>query len=295
MRTRTDVMMIQQKQKSVLLIAGPTASGKSALAVALAKERDGVVINADASQVYREIRILSARPTDDEMQDQPHRLYGHKSGGDDYSVADWLKDVEVTIEETWGENKLPIIVGGTGLYFMALERGLAKVPPIGVDVREKWRQFTGDLHAELHMRDAEGAAKLNKADRQRLIRALEVVDGTGRTLSAWQQLAEQTSFLKNTKVERIFKTLQREELYDRANSRFSKMLDLGALNEVRSLPNFDPAKPIMKAIGIPELQRHIRGEITLEEATILAQTATRHYIKRQMTWFRGKMKDWDVG
>jgi tRNA dimethylallyltransferase len=285
-------MMIQRTQKSVLLIAGPTASGKSALAVALAKERDGVVINADASQVYRELSILSARPTLAEAAEAPHRLYGHRSGADDYSVAEWLKDAQNTIETVWNVGKFPIIVGGTGLYFMALEKGLASVPPIPVEIREKWRQFSGNLHAELQARDTDGAAKLNPADRQRLIRALEVVDGTGRSLSSWQKEAVQTSFLRHVNVERIFKTLPRQELYDRANTRFAKMLEQGALEEVQALPNFDPAQPIMKAIGVPELLSHLRGEISLEQAAVLSQTATRHYIKRQLTWFRGQMKDW---
>jgi tRNA dimethylallyltransferase len=285
-------MMNHTKEKSVLLIAGPTASGKSALAVEIAKARGGVVINADASQVYRELYILSARPSVDEMAEVPHRLYGYRSGSEEYSVGEWLKDVESCIEIVWNVGKLPIIVGGTGLYFMALEKGLAKVPPIAVEVREKWRKHAGDLHQELSIRDPASAMKLNPADRQRLIRALEVVDSTGKTLPTWQQEALEASFLKSVSVERIFKTLPREELYARADQRFELMLERGGLDEVRALAEFTPDKPIMKAIGVPELLRHVSGEIELPEATRLAKIATRQYIKRQMTWFRGQMKAW---
>jgi tRNA dimethylallyltransferase len=287
-------MMTSKTPKSVLLIAGPTASGKSALAAELAKARNGVVINADASQVYRELYILSARPTEVETAEVPHRLYGYRSGADDYSVGQWLKDAESCIATVWNMGKLPIIVGGTGLYFMALEKGLAKVPAIDPDIRAKWRNFAGDLHSELALRDRAGTDRLNPADRQRLIRALEVIESTGKPLSAWQEEASETSILKTASIERVFKTLPREELYARADRRFDLMLEQGALDEVAALPKFDPAQPIMKAIGVPELLRHVNGELSLAQATILAKTATRHYIKRQMTWFRGQMKNWKI-
>jgi tRNA dimethylallyltransferase len=287
-------MMIHKKQKSVLLIAGPTASGKSALAVALAKVRNGVVINADASQVYRELCILSARPSVEEMAEVPHQLYGHRSGVEDYSVGEWLKEVESSIRNVWDKGKLPIIVGGTGLYFMALEKGLAKVPPIDAKIRDKWRNFDGDLHHELSRYDASSAAKLNPADRQRLIRALEVVQSTGKSLLTWQQEASETSILKSAEVERIFKSLPRDELYAKADKRFDLMLNLGAIEEVRNLLNLDISQPVMKAIGVPELLRHLHGELSLDDAAGLAKTATRHYIKRQMTWFRGQMKNWQI-
>ncbi len=278
--------------KRVLLIAGPTASGKSALAIERARTDNGVVINADASQVYRELSILSARPTAMELQQAPHVLYGHKSGADDYSVADWLRDAQVEIENAWQTRKLPIVVGGTGLYFMALEKGLAKVPPIDPVVREKWRSFERELHAELHARHKPSAERLNPADRQRLIRALEVFESTGKPLIFWQEAAAQDFFLKDVQVERIFKSLPRDELYARADKRFDSMLEQGGLEEVRNLPKFHFKQPIMKAIGVPELQRHLSGELSLAEAAIIAKTSTRHYIKRQMTWFRGQMKEW---
>ena len=214
MRTRTVAMMNQNKFKSALLIAGPTASGKSALALKLAKERDGVIINADALQVYRELRILSARPTDAELHEAPHRLYGHVSGLDSYSVAHWLADAKREIEAAWALDKLPIVTGGTGLYFMALEQGLAEVPPISPDIREKWRGFEGDLHGELFRRDRASAMALKPNDRQRLSRALEVLEGTGHPLSHWQREAQSHAFLKDVEVERHLVDVPREELYD---------------------------------------------------------------------------------
>ncbi len=285
-------MMNQNKAKSALLIAGPTASGKSALALKLAREHGGVIINADALQVYRELRILSARPTDAELHEAPHRLYGHVSGLDSYSVAAWLADAKREIEAAWAADKLPIITGGTGLYFMALEQGLAEVPPISPDIREKWRSFEGDLYGELFRRDRASAMTLKPNDRQRLSRALEVLEGTGRPLSYWQREAQSQAFLNDVAVKRQLVDVPREELYIRAERRIDQMMAAGALEEVRPLIKYGSVLPMMKAIGIPELARHLRGEISLEEAVILAKTATRHYIKRQFTWWRGQMKYW---
>jgi tRNA dimethylallyltransferase len=285
-------MMIQQKQKSVVLIAGPTASGKSAFAIEAARQNNGVIINADSMQVYRELRILSARPSPEDLALAPHRLYGHVSGADDYSVAQWLEDAQAEIEKCWTNGQLPIICGGTGLYFMALEKGLAKVPPIDPKIRDHWRKFEGDLHAEVLARDAASAAKLNSADRQRLIRALEVFDSTGKSLLQWQAEAEASAFLNDASVQRHFMNVPREELYARAEHRFEVMLEGGALDEARALPSLDAAQPIMKAIGVPELLRHIAGELSLDDSKALAKIATRQYIKRQLTWFRGQMKGW---
>ena len=284
--------MSPRNQKSVLLIAGPTASGKSALAIAQAKARGGVIINADSMQVYKELRIVTARPSSDEEAQVPHRLFGHVGGADDYSTATWLGEVETEIQNCWANEKLPIICGGTGLYFMALEQGLAKLPPIDPLIREKWRSFQGDLHAELEQRHATSAARLNPADRQRLIRSLEVLESTSKPLIEWQKQAQLESILQTSNTERIFVNLPRDELYLRAERRFDQMLELGALEEIRSLPALNTAQPLMKAIGVPELLAHLKGELTLEDAKIKAKTATRNYIKRQMTWFRGQMKQW---
>jgi tRNA dimethylallyltransferase len=278
--------------KSALLIAGPTASGKSALALRLARERNGVIINADSMQVYRELRLLSARPSEAEEAAVPHRLYGHVSGAEDYSVARWLDDAGREINAAWDAGQLPIICGGTGLYFMALEKGLSQVPAIAPDVRDKWRGHPGDLHAELAARDPVMAARLGANDRQRIIRALEVIDGTGHSLAHWQAEGERGAFLNHINVERHFVEVPREVLYARAGQRFDAMMAAGALDEVRALPAFTAMQPIMKAIGVPELLAHLRGEMGLDDAVAAAKTATRHYIKRQMTWWRGQLKAW---
>jgi tRNA dimethylallyltransferase len=285
-------MMSQAKTKSVLLIAGPTASGKSALALQLARARGGVIINADALQVYRELRILSARPTDAELMEAPHSLYGHVSGLAPYSVAAWLVDATREINKAWAGGLLPIVVGGTGLYFMALEQGLAEVPPIAAGIREKWRAFEGDIHVELQRRDPLAAVKLKPNDRQRIARALEVIEGTGKSLSYWQQQAEQQAFLSGVGVERLMVEVPREELYARADTRFDRMMAAGALKEVKTLTNLDSSLPMMRAIGVPELTRHLRKEIGLEEAVALAKIATRQFIKRQLTWGRGQARGW---
>ena len=282
------------KNKSVLLIAGPTASGKSAVAIAQAQARGGVIINADSMQVYRELRILTARPSVEEEQRVPHRLFGHIGGAEAYSTAAWLAEAEIEIQKGWANGQLPIICGGTGLYFTALEQGLAKLPTIDPEIREKWRNFQGDLHQELQQRHPESAARLNAADRQRIIRSLEVFESTGRPLIEWQKIAQQESVLRDCNVERIFMNVPREELYARAGRRFDTMIEQGAVEEIRALPNLDSAQPLMKAIGVPELLSHLKGELSLEDAKTKAKTATRNFIKRQMTWFRGQMKNWHL-
>ena len=286
--------MVKSVHKRALLIAGPTASGKSALALKMARERSGIIINADALQVYRELRILSARPSPAEEAEAPHRLYGHVSGRDTYSVSRWLADAMDALEAAWRDGLLPIVSGGTGLYFKALEQGLAEIPPIDPDIRQKWRNFKGDLHGELLRLDPHAATLLKSNDRQRIIRSLEVIESTGRSLAQWQADVNRSALLADVTVERIFLNPPREELYARAEARFDQMLANGAMDEVRALLDADPALPIMKAIGVPELRAHLRGEISLEEAVTAAKTATRHYIKRQLTWWRGQMKGWEL-
>ena len=286
--------MPHKKNKSVLLIAGPTASGKSALAITQARLKGGVIINADSMQVYRDLRIITARPSLEEEALVPHRLFGHIDGADDYSAAAWLAEAQTEIEACWADGQLPIICGGTGLYFMALEQGLARLPLIDPEIRNKWRNFEGNLHAELEHRHPESAARLNAADRQRLVRSLEVLESTGKPLIEWQKQAQEDSILNGRNIDRIFISAPRDELYRRAEKRFDQMLEQGALNEIRDLPKFDPKQPVMKAIGVPELLAHIKGELTLENAKTTTKTATRNYIKRQMTWFRGQMTGWQL-
>jgi tRNA dimethylallyltransferase len=220
-------------------------------------------------------------------------MYGHVGGAESYSVGRWLADAKLEIEACLAIGRLPIIVGGTGLYFMALQGGLAEVPPIPEELREKWRSFNGDLHARLQRMDPLSAAKLNPSDRQRNIRALEVFEATGQSLSHWQTQAKAQGFLNQFNVERLFVNVPREVLYGRAEQRFDAMMEQGALEEVAALPHLPAAQPIMKAIGVPELLDHLHGKTTKQEAIALAKTATRQYIKRQLTWWRGQMQGWD--
>lgn len=287
------IHMVKSPNKRALLIAGPTASGKSALAIKMARERKGVVINADALQVYRELRILSARPLLEEEASVPHRLYGHVSGFESYSVAHWLDDATKALLAAWDEGQFPVVTGGTGLYFRALEQGLAEIPPIDPAIRKKWRNFAGDLYGELLRLDPQAAMFLKSNDRQRIIRSLEVIESTGKPLTQWQAEANRSALLADVTVERIFLNPPREELYARAEARFNRMLAAGAIDEVRALLDADPALPMMKAIGIRELSAHLREKMTLDEAAAAAKTATRHYIKRQVTWWRGQMKGWE--
>jgi tRNA dimethylallyltransferase len=286
--------MPTKKPKTALLIAGPTASGKSALAMERAAALKGVIINADALQVYQELQILSARPNTTDMSKRPHMLYGHVSGTETYSVGRWLTEAEAAAEAAWSEGQMPIFCGGTGLYFKALLHGLATVPPSPQDVREKWRGFSGNLHDELAKRDAAMAARLHPSDRQRLMRALEVIDGTGKSLLVWHAEAQATSILAGCSVERVFLSVPRDVLYARAETRFDEMLRNGALDEVRVIQHLDPTLPMMRAIGVSELLAHLKGEITMDQAIVDAKTATRNFIKRQLTWWRGQMRNWSL-
>jgi tRNA dimethylallyltransferase len=281
-------------QKRAVLIAGPTASGKSALAIALAHDRGGVIINADAMQVYRELRILSARPSEADEAQVPHRLYGHVPGASAYSVARWLQDAVAEIEAAWRSERVPIITGGTGLYFKALEQGLADIPLIPPDITSKWREARGDLHAELAKRDQSAAARLNPNDRQRIIRALEVFEGTGKPLDHWQQAAQSSAVLAEAKVERVFLNPERRALYARADERFARMVKEGAVEEVKAVLalGLDPKMPVMKAIGVKQLAAWLSGWRGLDDAIAAGQTATRQYIKRQLTWWRHQMPGW---
>jgi tRNA dimethylallyltransferase len=284
-----------------VLIAGATASGKSALALKIAGELDGVIINADAMQVYRELRILTARPTPEEESAIPHVLYGSIGAAESYSVARWLGDATAALQSAWRAKRVPVVVGGTGLYYRALEEGLADIPSIAPALRERWREEllskgSIHLHAVLEKLSQAEARRLNPADGQRVVRALEVLEATGRPLGEWQAQAELTAPLAGVEARRVLVDVPREELYARAERRFDQMVKSGALDEVRRLIalNLDPALPAMKAIGVPELARHLRGESTLADAITDAKTATRHYIKRQLTWWRHQLPAWRV-
>lgn len=285
-------------EPEIILIAGPTASGKSALALELAEKLRGVIINADSMQVYRDLRILTARPSPDEEARVPHRLYGHVDAALNYSVGRYMTEAADALAQTEREGKLPIFVGGTGLYFKALTRGIAAMPPIPGPVRKAVRarldaEGPQVLHAELAQADVISAERLKPTDRQRIARALEVVLATGRSLSDWQ--AEKTKpLLDPAQIVKLFVSPDRAELYARIDARFDAMLTAGALDEVSALATrqLDPQLPAMKAHGVPWLIQHLEGRMTLDEASQQAKLDVRHYAKRQYTWFRHQLADW---
>jgi tRNA dimethylallyltransferase len=284
--------------KRAVLIAGPTASGKSALALALAERLGGVIINADSMQVYRDLKIITARPSADEEARVPHRLYGHVDAPENYSVGRWLRDAAAVLADEEAAGRLPIFVGGTGLYFKALTQGLAAVPPIPPQIRDALRAHLVEkgphaLHLLLQGRDPAAAARLLPGDGVRIVRALEVLEATGRPLSEWHQTGVPPVIDAASAVQ-VFLTPERAELYRRIDARFDTMIKAGALEEVRLLAAraLDPLLPAMKAHGVPWLRRHLVGEITLAEAIEEAKKDTRHYSKRQLTWFRNQMPGW---
>ncbi|HWL31687.1 MAG TPA: tRNA (adenosine(37)-N6)-dimethylallyltransferase MiaA [Xanthobacteraceae bacterium] len=285
--------------KRALLIAGPTASGKSALALTLAERLGGVIVNADSMQVYRDLRIITARPTAEDEARVPHRLYGHVDAAENYSVGRWCADVQAALVAIEREGRLPILVGGTGLYFKALTQGLSVVPPTPPEVRAAVRarcdrDGIAALHAELARRDPAMAERVRPGDRMRVARALEVIEATGRSLADWHRDG-MPAILEPESAVRVFLAVDRAELHRRIDTRFDAMLAAGALEEVRALDarRLDPMLPAMKAHGVPWLRRHLAGEIGLDEAAEGGKRDTRHYTKRQVTWFRHQMPGWD--
>jgi tRNA dimethylallyltransferase len=286
-----------QANKAVL-IAGPTASGKSALALRLAEKLGGTIVNADSMQVYSHLRVITARPTPAEEARVPHLMYGHVDEAVNYSVGAWCRDVGDVLAKIVAQGRMPILVGGTGLYFKALTTGLAAVPPIPADIRAYVRgrllsEGVVPLYAELLERDSATAHRLMPNDRSRICRALEVMLATGRSLSDWHKDGMQP-LLDPARAAKVFLTCERAELVARIEKRFAGMLGSGALDEVRALAarKLDPALPAMKAHGVPWLIRHLKGEISLEDAAAGGVMDTRRYAKRQVTWFRNQMKDW---
>lgn len=289
--------MSERHSSKAVLIAGPTASGKSALALELALSVGGIVINADSMQVYRDLRVITARPTPEEESRVPHRLYGHVDAAVNFSAGAWVADAAKMLEGAQAESRLPIFIGGTGLYFKALTAGLSAVPPIPAEVREDVRarlerNGVEALHAELARRDPRAAERLNLRDRTRIARALEVVEATGRSLLDWHHEG-QPPLLPKDSFRAVFLTPERDELYARIDARFDAMLGAGALTEVEQLAarNLDPLLPAMKAHGVPALIRHLRGELSLKEAATIGSADTRHYAKRQFTWFRHQLPE----
>jgi tRNA dimethylallyltransferase len=289
----------QEEGRKAVLIAGPTASGKSALALELAQKTGGVIINADSMQVYRDLRVITARPTPEEEARVPHRLYGYVDAAVNFSAGSWVADAAKVLAEARAQNRVPIFVGGSGLYFKALTRGLSAVPPIPPEIRESVRaRLERDgveaLHAELARHDPVSAERLKPRDRSRIARALEVVIATGRSLPDWHREGL-PPLLPPRQFSALFLAHGRDQLYARIDARFDTMLKAGALAEVAELAarRLDPLLPAMKAHGVPTLIRHLRGEVTLDEAAVIGCAATRQYAKRQFTWFRHQLVEFE--
>jgi len=281
------------KTPPVLVIAGATASGKSRLALDAAEALGGVVINADSMQVYRELSVLTARPGAADQARAPHRLYGVLSGAERCSAGRWRALAVAEIEACHAADQVPIMVGGTGLYLRALEKGLSEVPEIPAAVRAaaeaKHRELGGAaFHAALAVRDPAMAARLWPGDRQRLVRAWEVLDATGRSLADWQ---DDGAVASPYWFRTIVCSPPRDALYAACDARVTAMIDAGAVAEVRALAalNLDPALPVMKALGVAALGRHLAGEVSLNAAIAATRQQTRNYAKRQMTWLRTQL------
>lgn len=283
-----------------ILITGPTASGKSGMAVELASLHDGVVINADSMQVYDTLRVLTARPSIEDTKGIPHHLYGHLPAGDAYSTGMWLRQISQLLAELRRERRMPVIVGGTGLYFKALTGGLSPMPEIPAELREGLRQRLIEegaepLYRELAQRDPAMAATLKPQDGQRIVRALEVKLATGQSLAALQGLAGPV-IIDPARARKIVVLPERQVLHERIDRRFEAMLADGAEKEVADLLalGLSPQQPVMKAIGVSQIAAMLRGEIGREEVIELGSAATRQYAKRQMTWFRNQMdQSWE--
>jgi tRNA dimethylallyltransferase len=292
------MMLSERPALPTILIAGPTASGKSALALSLAERLGGVIINADSMQVYRDLRIITARPSAADEARAQHVLYGHVDAGAPYSTGAWCVEAGAALAAAARERRLPIVVGGTGLYFETLTKGIAAVPPIAEDVRASVRarlkaQGAAALHAELMRADPAMAERVRPGDRSRVTRALEVKLATGRSLSEWHAQAQPPALDPSCAI-KVFLKPDRTVLKRRIEDRFATMLASGGLDEVRALAErgLDPSLPAMKAHGVPWLIRYLRGEIGLGEAAEGGVRDTWRYTKRQGTWFRNRMPDW---
>ncbi|MEO7563892.1 MAG: tRNA (adenosine(37)-N6)-dimethylallyltransferase MiaA [Sphingomicrobium sp.] len=271
----------------VALIAGPTASGKSAVALALAQATGGVIVNADSAQLYADLPILSAAPDEDDRRQAEHRLYGVVDGADSCSAADWAQLARAEIADIHAAGRLPIVIGGTGLYLRSLIEGIAPVPPIDSAVRHTVREApVEDNRVRLEQLDPERAAQLRPTDTTRIARALEVIVSTGRPLSHWQQV-RQGGIGEAVELRPLILLPPRDWLYVRCDARFAAMVEGGAVAEVKALlqRNLPPAMPVMRAIGVREITAYLSGAATLAEAVAAGSQATRNYAKRQYTWF----------
>lgn len=281
------------KDKRLALIAGPTASGKTALALRLAQSRPVTIINADSAQVYAHLPILSAQPSAEEMASAPHRLFGYLDGREACSAARWAQDAKLEIEMAWSEDRLPLLVGGTGLYLRTLLDGIAPIPEIDPEVRRAIRALTTpEAYQALVEIDPTSAAALSPNDDSRIKRALEVMRSTGRSIVDWRKLHE-GGIGDAVELHPLILLPPRDWLHERCDRRFEQMLERGAIEEVESLLalNLPADAPVMRAIGVPEIAAMLGGEIDRKEALARGQAATRQYAKRQYTWFRNQPPD----
>ncbi len=284
----------------VILIAGPTASGKSALALALATRTGAAIVNADSMQVYRDLRVITARPSAGDEARADHRLYGVLDGAQRCSAGTFADLARGCLDDLARDGRPAVIVGGTGLYFRALTEGLSPVPEIGASAKAEVAGLMAThgadgLHAVLNDRDPAAAGGIRPSDLQRIQRALEVLIETGESLASWQARPGQPVIAADRIAARLVLSAPRAVLHERANTRFEAMIGAGALDEVAALGarDLDPALPVMKAVGVPDLLAYLAGHRTRAEAIADAQTATRRFIKRQETWFRHQMADWE--
>jgi tRNA dimethylallyltransferase len=284
-------------RKNTTLIAGPTASGKSALALDLARQKDGVVVNADSMQVYDVLRVLTARPSIEDMDGMPHYLFGHVPPSTLYSTGKWLADVEALLAMPELSGRHLVFVGGTGMYFRALLGGISQMPEVSPDARQFWRaaltlKGPEALHTELAARDPETAARLKPQDSQRIVRAIEVHESSGKPISFWQKQTG-APLVDSASARKICLTPDRAALREKIDQRFAAMARSGAVEEVKALLalRLDPALPAMKAIGVGEIAAFLRGELSLDVAIERASAATRQYAKRQETWLRHQLGD----
>jgi len=283
--------------KPIIYIAGPTASGKSSWALKIAKAVGGEIINADALQVYTDLQILSARPSESDMEDVPHHLFGHVAGNVRYSTGQWLRDVQPVILDCLARDLVPILTGGTGLYFKALMDGIAEVPPISAKVTLKAQTILDEkgitaLRNVAERLDPVATARVLGNDPQRLLRIVSVYNETGRALSHWQ--ADTHPVIPKAFCRCAVLLPERQALYERINSRFETMIENGGLAEAKAVyvKNYDPSLPMMKAIGLQQFFPYMRGEVNLTESVELAKRETRRFAKRQFTWFRGQASNW---